>query len=79
MPSVDSNSLILFIYRSPNTPEDGNAGGNQVISEFSSTVTEVLSEKNMNVQGKKKASRNKRYSNTLQKKEKRVHIKAACY
>ncbi|KAM2983824.1 hypothetical protein FF2_009698 [Malus domestica] len=30
---------------------DGNVGANQVLSEFTSTVTEVLSEKDMNVQG----------------------------
>lgn len=53
---VDIDSPILITYRSPNTPEDASAGANQVISEFSSTVTEVLSEKNMNVPGKKKAS-----------------------
>ncbi|XWS67174.1 hypothetical protein CRYUN_Cryun05aG0264500 [Craigia yunnanensis] len=31
--------------------EDGNLGANQVISEFSSTVTETFSEKDMNAQG----------------------------
>ncbi|KAL1825606.1 hypothetical protein ACET3Z_012384 [Daucus carota] len=45
------NSSSGSLSGSANTPEDGSAGGNQVISEFSSTVTEVLSEKNMNVQG----------------------------
>lgn len=34
-----------------NETADGNVGANQVMSEFSSTVTEVLSEKGMNVQG----------------------------
>ncbi|XP_021834611.1 uncharacterized protein LOC110774388 [Prunus avium] len=34
-----------------NETADGNVGANQVMSEFSSTVTEVLSEKEMNVQG----------------------------
>lgn len=56
MLSVEFNSLILITYRSPNTPEDASPGANQFISEFSSTVTEVLSEKNMNVPGKKKTS-----------------------
>lgn len=32
---------------------DGNEGANQVMSEFSSTVTEVLSEKGINEQGKR--------------------------
>ncbi|KAL8094243.1 uncharacterized protein LOC141692824 [Apium graveolens] len=45
MNSSSSGSLA----GSPYTPEDASAGANQVISEFSSTVTEVLSEKNMNV------------------------------
>ncbi|XVF08220.1 hypothetical protein REPUB_Repub06bG0207600 [Reevesia pubescens] len=31
--------------------EDGNLGANQIMSEFSSTVTEVFSEKDMNAQG----------------------------
>lgn len=53
--SVDFNFLILITYRSPNNPEDASAGANQVISEFSSTVTEVLSEKSMNLPGKKKS------------------------
>ncbi|CAB4284643.1 unnamed protein product [Prunus armeniaca] len=34
-----------------NETADGNVGANQVMSEFSSTVTEVLSEKGMNEQG----------------------------
>ncbi|KAK1354627.1 DNA double-strand break repair rad50 ATPase [Heracleum sosnowskyi] len=45
------NSSSGSLSGSPNTPEDASAGANQVISEYSSTVTEVLSEKNMNVSG----------------------------
>lgn len=32
---------------------DGNGGANQVMSEYTSTVTEVLSEKGMNMNGDK--------------------------
>lgn len=64
MLSVDINFLILIKYRSPNTPEDACAGVNQVTSEFSSTVTEVLSEKNMNVSGTKKALSISYYNDT---------------
>lgn len=76
MLSVDVNSLILIMYRSPDTPEDASAGANQVISEFSSTVTEVLSEKNMNVTGKKKATL---ITTSILNKKRGFNIKAVWY
>lgn len=41
------------MHRSSHELEDGNQGANQVMSEISSTVTEVFSEKDMNAQGGK--------------------------
>lgn len=38
--------------RSPHTSGDVDMGANQVLSELSSTVTEILSEKDMNTPGK---------------------------
>lgn len=38
-------------HRSSHDSGDDNLGANQVLSEFSSTVTEVFSEKNMNAEG----------------------------
>lgn len=40
-------------HRSSHDSEDDNLGANQVMSEFSSTVTEVFSEKNMSAEGGK--------------------------
>lgn len=37
------------MHRSSQEYGDGNLGANQVLSELSSTVTEVLSEKDMNI------------------------------
>ena len=42
-----------MLHRSSHESGDGNLGANQVMSEFSSTVTEVFSEKDMNAQGGK--------------------------
>lgn len=42
-----------MMHRSSHELEDGNQGANQVMSEISSTVTEVFSEKDMNAQGGK--------------------------
>lgn len=39
------------MHRSSHTSEDDISGANQVLSELSSAVTEVLSEKNMNLPG----------------------------
>lgn len=51
--SIQLSYILQNSHRSSydNETADGNVGANQVMSEFSSTVTEVLSEKGMNVQG----------------------------
>lgn len=44
--------VLQTLRRSANENMDGNERPNQVMSEFSSTVTEVLSEKGISAQGK---------------------------
>lgn len=43
--------VLRFIERSPHEPCTVDLGANQVVSELSSTVTEILSEKDMKTQG----------------------------
>lgn len=43
--------MTCIAYSSSHESKDGNLGVDQVTSEFSSTVTEVISEKDMNIQG----------------------------
>lgn len=48
--SLNFHLTIMYIHRSSDSG-NSNMGADQVMSQYSSTVTEVVSGKNMNVQG----------------------------
>lgn len=44
--------MLCIIRRSSHESKDGNEGADQIMSEFSSTMTEVISGKDMHMPGK---------------------------